>query len=207
MKNIILIGYSGHAFVAADIFQLRGIVLLGYCERQESKNNPFQINYLGIETNTSVIDIIKSNYFFPSIGDNYVRERVYKFLTEHEAKAANAIHPDTSISAKAELGEAVLIAAGVRVNALATIGNGVIINTSAVIDHESALGNFVHIAPGAVITGQVTIGDRTFIGANAVVRNNIKIGSDVIIGAGAVVVEDIPDGGIYVGNPAKIMNK
>ena len=44
-----------------------------------------------------------------------------------------------------------------------------------------------------------------FIGAGAIVIPGKKIGAWSIVGAGAVVINDIPDGVVVVGNPARII--
>ena len=48
------------------------------------------------------------------------------------------------------------------------------------------------------------IGNNVFVAANSVVIGDIKIGNNVIIGAGSVVTKDLPDNGVYFGNPAKL---
>lgn len=53
----------------------------------------------------------------------------------------------------------------------------------------------------------VKIGDYTFIGANAVILMGVTIGSHCVIGAGAVVTTDVPDGGVAVGVPARVVGK
>lgn len=42
-----------------------------------------------------------------------------------------------------------------------------------------------------------------FIGAGSIVMPGCTIGDNVIIGAGSIVTKDIPENGVYVGNPAK----
>ena len=49
------------------------------------------------------------------------------------------------------------------------------------------------------------IGNDVWIGANAVVMQGVRIGNGVVIGANAVVTKDIPDYGIAVGAPAKVI--
>jgi acetyltransferase-like isoleucine patch superfamily enzyme len=51
----------------------------------------------------------------------------------------------------------------------------------------------------------VRIGDCTFIGANAVILMGVTIGSHCVIGAGAVVDIDVPDFGVAVGVPARVV--
>ena len=59
-KQVILIGYSGHARVVQDILQLMGRTVMGYCELEEKKDNPGNLQYLGQETDKAVLDIMKS---------------------------------------------------------------------------------------------------------------------------------------------------
>lgn len=59
-------------------------------------------------------------------------------------------------------------------------------------------------AQGMVGRG-VRIGDDTWIGANVVVLDGVTIGQGAIVGAGSVVTRDVPDYGIVVGSPAKVI--
>jgi acetyltransferase-like isoleucine patch superfamily enzyme len=43
------------------------------------------------------------------------------------------------------------------------------------------------------------------IGANATLLPGVVIGTDALVGAGSVVVEDVPDGAIVAGNPARVI--
>lgn len=209
MKKVVLIGYSGHSYVIADILQLNGYTIVGYCEKERKKYNPFNLEYLGSESEEKVLKYFqKSNFsFFPAIGENKIRERVADFLKEQNLKEINVIHPDTSISQKCTLGKGILIAAGVRINSLACIEDGSIINTGAVVEHECKIGKFAHIGPGAVLAGNVEIGDRAFIGANTVIKQGLKIGSDAIIGAGSVVIKNVPNNMVVAGNPSSQIKK
>lgn len=49
------------------------------------------------------------------------------------------------------------------------------------------------------------IGDHVYIGAGAKVLGPIRIGSNVVIGANAVVVDDVLDGVLVAGIPARII--
>ncbi len=48
-RSIILIGYSGHGFVAYGIFQSGGYTVIGYCDNEEKYPDPFSISYFGKE--------------------------------------------------------------------------------------------------------------------------------------------------------------
>jgi maltose O-acetyltransferase len=51
----------------------------------------------------------------------------------------------------------------------------------------------------------IEIGNDVWIGFNASIMKGVKIGQGAIIGSNAVIIKDIPEYGIAVGNPAKII--
>ncbi|MNL87495.1 UDP-N-acetylbacillosamine N-acetyltransferase [compost metagenome] len=61
----------------------------------------------------------------------------------------------------------------------------------------------MHIAPGATLAGSVAIGQGTLVGAGANVLPGISVASNAIVGAGAVVIDDAADPAVYVGVPAR----
>lgn len=203
MNSVVLIGYSGHGYVAADILRLSGLSISGYCDAAVKDKNPFDLSYLGNESQLTR-DQLLSSYFFVGIGDNRIRRKVYDFILSQEGKFTSAVHPQSIVSPTASLNNMILIAAGACINPLVQLGKGVICNTSCSIDHECIVNDFAHIGPGAVLCGNVEVGENSFIGAGSVVRQGIKIGSNCIIGAGAVIVKDVPSGTVVVGNPGRI---
>lgn len=204
MKNIYLIGYSGHAFVVADSAIGSGYKIMGYFEAEKKQINPFQIEYLGSEEKFDFGKLDNASLFV-SIGNNYVRKKIMEAIS-NEDLFCNVIDVSSVVSVYSKLGKGVYIGKRAVVNPLASIGNGTIINTSAVVEHECIVGEFVHIAPMAVLCGNVTVGDNTFIGANSVIRQGITIGSNVTVGAGSVITKNIPDNVLVYGNPAQIKN-
>lgn len=200
---MILVGYGGHAFVAYTIAKAMGLPITGYCDAEEKLLNPYQLPFLGKETEIENLQKMADLGFFISIGDNSLRFKVAENLGKKNLQALNLIHPTAVVSINLDEAQGVMIAPNVVINPLAKIGNGVICNSASVIEHECVLGNFSHVAPGAVLCGNVQVGRHSFIGAGSVVRQGIKIGSNVIIGAGSVVVKDLPDFAKVAGNPAR----
>lgn len=53
--------------------------------------------------------------------------------------------------------------------------------------------------------GTVKIGNNVFVGANSVILPGTIIGDNVVIGVGSIVCGNIPSGGVYAGNPCKML--
>jgi sugar O-acyltransferase (sialic acid O-acetyltransferase NeuD family) len=201
---MIIIGYSGHAFVVYGIFTATGKKINGYCDVAKKEYNPFNLPYFGTENSETGLQAIKANGYFIAVGDNSLRRKIYEGLQINNIPSSNAIHPTAVIDLSVNIAaQAVMVAANVIINPLASIATGAICNTGCVIEHECTVGEFAHIGPGAVLCGNVKIGTGSFVGANAVIRQGITVGNNVMIGAGAVVIKNVADNMTVIGVPAK----
>lgn len=204
-SKVILIGYSGHAFVVAETALENGLEIIGYSDKEKSDSDPYNLSYLGFENDIDFIGWSKNASFLLGIGDNALRQKIAN-LIESKGKSINTlIHSTASVSKMATIGSGTFINKNVSVNALVQIGKNVILNTGCIVEHECVLADAVHIAPGAVLAGNVIIGKRTFVGANAVIKQGVVVGKDVIIGAGSVIINNISDGSKVAGNPGRII--
>lgn len=50
-----------------------------------------------------------------------------------------------------------------------------------------------------------TLREGAIVGANATLLPGVVIGRRALVGAGAVVTDDVPDGAVVAGNPARII--
>jgi len=202
MNNIVLIGYSGHAYVVIEAFESVGRNVVGYFDKEEKMQNPYALKYLGLENQENIENVFEQHDYFIAIGDNFIREKIYERLKKIQLPTL-VIHQKAMVSKTASIGAGTLIMANATINAQTRIEEGVICNTNSVVEHECILKKFCHIAPSATLCGNVEIGERSFIGANSVVKQGVKIGDDVIVGAGSVVLKDIPSNSKVVGNPSR----
>ncbi len=201
----VIIGYSGHAYAVADSYISKGNSLNYYTNLNKVDNNPFNLAYLGRETDTNFKGWELGLSFILGIGDNNLRYMSAQLILRKSQIILSVIDPNALISKTANIGVGVFASKGVLVNAFSKIGDFAILNTGCIIEHECEIGIATHIAPGAVLAGNVKIGNRTFIGANAVIKQGIEIGDDVIIGAGSVIIENVGNNSKIVGNPGKLI--
>ncbi len=96
--------------------------------------------------------------------------------------------PETTIGAGTELGYGGI---GIIIHGQARLGRDVLVSPGVVIGGRSGL-------PGAPV-----IGDRVKIGAGAKILGPITIGAGAFIGANAVVINDVREGEVVVGVPAR----
>lgn len=205
MGEIVVIGYSGHAYVVIDAAEKAGLQVKAYAEKEERAQNPFKLEYLGFEGDENFEGWDKGYEFILGIGDNRIRERVVERIISKKEKLRSVLHSSANIGSHVEIGEGTFVAAGAIINPLVKIGKAVIINTGAIVEHECQIGGCAHIASGAVLAGNVKVGDRSFIGANTVIKEGVEIGNDVIIGAGTVVLNDVESESKVVGNPGRLI--
>ena len=198
-NNLVIIGYSGHSYLCIETAINIGISVDGYYDIEEKFFNPYNLKYLGKETDLNIT--LKP---FITVGDNSIRKKIYeKLLLNNVFLDLTLIHPNAVISNSSFISNQTFISAGAIINSQVIIGKGCIVNTGAIIEHECQIGDFSHIGPNATICGNVNISDNVFIGANAVVKEGVKVGENSIIGAGSVVLKNVPANSIWVGNPAK----
>ena len=106
---------------------------------------------------------------------------------------------------------------GFDISPTTTIGPGFYIGHfgGIVINPETVVGANVNINKGVTIgatsrgarKGCPTIQDRVWVGSNATIVGKVTIGADALIAPGAYVNFDVPEHGLVIGNPGKIVSQ
>ena len=140
-----------------------------------------------------------------AIGEPQARRRIVLDLLAQRAGLhfATLIHPRAWIAAGSEPGEGSVVFAGALVNVDVRIGAHVVVNLGGTISHDCRIGDFASLGPGVRLPGRVQVGEAADLGAGCSARPRVRIGAGVVLGAGAVAVDDLPDGCVAAGVPAR----
>lgn len=207
MKRLAILGASGHGKVVADTAECSNWQAVEFFDDawpERQSNGAWSV--IG-DTTALLASLTRFDGVLVAIGNNRHRQRKLLELQAAGAPLCSLIHPSATVSRRAFLGVGSVVFAGAVVNVDVRIGQGAILNTGCSVDHDCLLGEAVHISPGARLAGGVKVGDLGWIGIGASVRQLVCIGRDVMVGAGAAVVDDVADGLMVAGVPARILTR
>ncbi|WP_373400462.1 acetyltransferase [Algoriphagus halophilus] len=205
-KPVIILGATGIAHPALEIFNSNDVVVYGFLDEDE-KLHGTEINtvsVLGNPEDDGFLKLVgKKAEAFVAVDDVKYRKFLVKLLNERrKVQPINAIHQTAYISTDAVIGHGNFINAKVTVGTGAEIGQHCILNTGAIIDHKAKLGDFVQVGAGSIINSEVTIGEGAFIGSGVTIVSGVTIGKNARVGAGSVVISSVGDNETVFGNPA-----
>ncbi|MFN8093768.1 MAG: acetyltransferase [Vicinamibacteria bacterium] len=142
-----------------------------------------------------------------AIGDNWRRRETTlraEALVPGIAFAA-VVHARATVAPDVELGPGSVVLPGAVIVSGTRLGRGCIVNTLASLDHEGLLDDFASLAPGVVAGGRVQVGEGSAIGLGARLVHRVRVGRHSVVGAGSLVLDDVPDGVVAYGSPARVV--
>jgi sugar O-acyltransferase (sialic acid O-acetyltransferase NeuD family) len=209
-RRVFVYGASGHGKVVADILVSKGDTeFTGFVDDSAEVRNTTILGFpvlgdgewLRQQALDSRIAVVLG------VGDNRIRQLLGERCSHWGIEILTVIHPSATVARTAVLGPGTVVMAGAIINPEAKVGAGVIVNSGAVVEHDVEVGDYAHVAPNASMGGASRLGGFSHLGLGAVVLQCIHIGARTIVGAGAVVVENLPDGVVAVGIPARIRRR
>lgn len=210
-RKLVIWGASGHASVVADILRSRGeYEIAGFLDDTTPARGDGEFcgaPVLGGREQLDTLPRMGIEHLIFGFGNCEARLRLSELARAKGFTIATAIHPRAVVASDVTVGYGTVVAAGAVVNPGAKIGHDVIINTCASVDHDCVVGDGAHISPGAHLAGGVSVGRGAWVGIGAAVVDRARIGAGTTIGAGAVVVDDIPEGVVASGVPARTRRK
>jgi len=127
----------------------------------------------------------------------------------------------------ARIGRNCIIGKGVYIDFNVVIGNNVKMQNGCQLFHGAMVENGVFLGPRVILTndkfprainangslktdadwevGKILVKRGASLGAGTVVLPDVTVGTWAMVGAGAVVTKDVPDHGLVLGNPARLV--
>lgn len=208
-KKIAIFGIGGLArdvfYCLKDIFKANNISIdeqVVFVDKEKTSENYFLNCPLLVQD-----DFISDDFqVILAIGTPHIRKQIVANLPENTL-FPSIIHPTVLMNETAFVGKGVVILPYAVVSCDVKIGDFCIVDRAVQIGHDCKLGNYVHLSPASVMSGNVTLNSGVEVGTSAALKQNIEIAEETVIGMGAIVLKSIAKKGIYVGNPAKKLEK
>lgn len=208
MRNIVIIGASGHGAVVLDCIRKEGNYnVVGFVDSFVKKGR----SYCGLKILGNEFDLPYLMEAFNlyggiiAIGDNWTRKNMVHKVSKivPDFKFISTIHPDASIGLSVSVGKGSVIMPGAIINANCEIGDFCILNTNSSLDHDGRIENFSSLAPRVCAGGNLFLGTFSAICLGANVIENITIAKHSVVGAGSLVINDVDSYVVAYGSPAK----
>ncbi|RKQ42299.1 sugar O-acyltransferase (sialic acid O-acetyltransferase NeuD family) [Roseivirga pacifica] len=142
------------------------------------------------------------------IGYNHMvlREQLYEELST-DIPFATFIHSTSFIDSSASIADGVILYPGCIIDQRVKVGVNCILNLGCTIAHDTTIGAHSFLSPRVALAGFINVGPKVNLGINTIVIDNIDICANTRTGGGAVVTKNIESSGLYLGVPAKLINK
>ena len=79
-KKVILIGYSGHGYVVAEVAIENQCEIIGYTDKTELNKNPYKLKYMGFEFASNFEGWKNNSDYIIGVGDNNIRHKIYNHI-------------------------------------------------------------------------------------------------------------------------------
>lgn len=109
------------------------------------------------------------------------------------------------IGRRCKISSHTFICEGVEIEDNVFVGHGVMFTNTMMPRSVNATGALQSEADWECLLTR--IGEGASIGSGSVILCGLTVGRHAVVGAGAVVTKSIPDGEVWVGNPARFLKK
>lgn len=201
-----IFGLSNFSYDILDAVESQGDVVKYFVKNME-------VNEEILRRIPADIEIIDLSDFTPNTDKYFIgfmdhrKDQLIGALARFELYFDNVVHKNAYISPYATIGMGNFVGANSTIAPAVKLGDFNFINRNCSVGHHTLIGNSNKTGPGVTICSLCNIADKNALGANCTIVPELNIISEVEIGAGAVVTKDISESGLYVGVPAKLVQR
>lgn len=186
-KKIIVIGAGGHGKSVADLLLLQDeYELVGFLDdAYPAVADVWSFPVLGKVT-AEALQLLKANvgYVVVAIGNNELREKIFKLLIGLGFNMPSVVHPNAFVSPRAILGNGCVVMANAVIGTEARLGEGVIVNSGAIVDHHAVVDDFGHLGVNASMAGGAHLGRAAWAQAGVALGYGVSIPEQQILKPG-----------------------
>jgi sugar O-acyltransferase (sialic acid O-acetyltransferase NeuD family) len=113
------------------------------------------------------------------------------------------VHPRVSVPPGCSLGRGTVVLEGAILTADIRVGHHVVMMPRVTLTHDDLVQDYATLCAGVTLGGGVTVGTGAYVGMNASVREGVRIGACATLGMGSALLQDMPDGQVWAGVPAR----
>lgn len=198
-QKVVIYGTGSFAQYAAYIISHdRKYSVEGFCiEKEYLRAFVPHFSHLPLIDVSNIQEIFSPRIYklFVAVGNNLVRERLYKSLKRKDYSFISYISGKSNVFDDLTCKENVFISEDCGIQPFVEIGNNTIVLGSK-IGHHSVIGDNVLLSC-CYIGGSSRIGNNTFIGLNATIKQNTIVAENNVIGMGCAITNNTKDGEVY----------
>ncbi len=125
--------------------------------------------------------------------DMQARRNAYNNAKELGYEFEGIIHPEAVVEKNAEIGEGVIILAGVVVDQYVAVRDINYLDIGTMMGENTIIETNNYFSAGTTVGGSVRIGENNFFGLNSTVVNDVSVGSNNFINAKALIYKNLGD--------------
>jgi sugar O-acyltransferase (sialic acid O-acetyltransferase NeuD family) len=138
---------------------------------------------------------------------NRVRRRLFGVVKDAGFTCISYVSSRAFVWRNVEIGENSFIFENNVLQHRVRVGDNVVLWSGNHVGHQTVIEDDCFVSSHVVISGYCRIGRASFLGVNSCLAERLTVGHDCVLGAGTVLVGDAEPRKVYVGNPARALDK
>lgn len=212
-KPLIIIGGAGHGSVIEACIKdnrkngYNEWDLKGFCNDYDTEVDGYPV----LGKLADIPRLLEQGFWFiwgiHLIGRNFKTLELYSNIQLPQSRLATVIHHSAFIDDSVIIEPGCLVMYNAYIAPRTHIGESSMIKANTNIGHDVKIGRLSHIAMGSTIVSQVEIGECADVAVSSTVLAHVKVGNYSMIAAAALATQNIPEGEIWAGIPAKFLKR